>query len=231
MAAARPPAILCIGKNYADHAAELAGPGRLTLPERPVLFMKNPASVIGPGEAIELPPVVQTDDRDPPMGVDYEGELAVILGRDARDVPMDQAREVIAAVACANDVSQRWWQWHGSGGQWCRGKSFDTFCPLGEAVPISAIDDLQALMLTTRLNGEVVQQACTATMIFPVARLISELSQGTTLLAGTVILTGTPAGVGAGRKPPRFLRDGDQVEVEISGVGRLSNPVRAGGSS
>ena len=226
MAPLRPPAILCIGKNYADHAAELAEPGALKLPERPVLFMKNPASVIGTGEAIELPPVVCTDDRDPPLGVDYEGELAVILGCDARDVPEDQAREVIASVACANDVSQRWWQWHGSGGQWCRGKSFDTFCPLGEPVPISAITDLQGLQLTTRLNGEVVQQASTATMIFPVTHLIAELSQGTTLVAGTVILTGTPAGVGAGRKPPRFLRDGDLVEVEISGVGRLSNPVR-----
>ena len=222
----RPPTILCIGKNYADHAAELAEPGALKLPERPVLFMKNPASVIGTGEAIELPPVVCTDDRDPPLGVDYEGELAVILGCDARDVPEDQARAVIASVACANDVSQRWWQWHGSGGQWCRGKSFDTFCPLGEPVPISAITDLQGLQLTTRLNGEVVQQASTATMIFPVTRLIAELSQGTTLLAGSVILTGTPAGVGAGRKPPRFLVDGDQVEVEISGVGLLSNPVR-----
>ena len=226
MTPARPPAILCIGKNYADHAAELAEPGALKLPERPVLFMKNPASVIGSGEAIELPPVVHTDDRDPPIGVDYEGELAVILGCDARDVPEAEAREVIAAVACANDVSQRWWQWHGSGGQWCRGKSFDTFCPLGEPVPISTIADLQHLELTTRLNGEVVQQASTATMIFPVARLIAELSQGTTLLAGSVILTGTPAGVGAGRKPPRFLRDGDAVEVEISGVGLLSNPVR-----
>ena len=226
MAPARPPAILCIGKNYADHAAELAEPGALKLPERPVLFMKNPASVIGHGEAIELPPVVHTDDHDPPIGVDYEGELAVILGCDARDVPEAEAREVIAAVACANDVSQRWWQWHGSGGQWCRGKSFDTFCPLGEPAPISAIADLQKLELTTRLNGEVVQQASTATMIFPVARLIAELSQGTTLLAGSVILTGTPAGVGAGRKPPRFLRDGDVVEVEISGVGLLSNPVR-----
>jgi 2-keto-4-pentenoate hydratase/2-oxohepta-3-ene-1,7-dioic acid hydratase in catechol pathway len=226
MAPLRPPTILCIGKNYADHAAELAEPGALKLPERPVLFMKNPASVIGTGEAIELPPVVCTDERDPPLGVDYEGELAVILGCDARDVPEDQARAVVASVACANDVSQRWWQWHGSGGQWCRGKSFDTFCPLGEPVPISAITDLQGLQLTTRLNGEVVQQASTATMIFPVTRLIAELSQGTTLLAGTVILTGTPAGVGAGRKPPRFLRDGDRVEVEISGVGRLSNPVR-----
>jgi 2-keto-4-pentenoate hydratase/2-oxohepta-3-ene-1,7-dioic acid hydratase in catechol pathway len=226
MTASRPPAILCIGKNYADHAAELADPGTFKLPERPVLFFKNPASVIGNGAAIELPPVVHTDDRDPPMGVDYEGELAVILGCDAHDVPEAQAREVIAAVACANDVSQRWWQWHGSGGQWCRGKSFDTFCPLGEPTPISAIADLQDLLLTTRLNGEVVQQASTSTMIFSVARLISELSQGTTLLAGSVILTGTPAGVGAGRKPPRFLRDGDVVEVEISGVGCLSNPVR-----
>jgi 2-keto-4-pentenoate hydratase/2-oxohepta-3-ene-1,7-dioic acid hydratase in catechol pathway len=226
MGTARPPAILCIGKNYADHAAELADPGTLKLPERPVLFLKNPASVIGNGAAIELPPVVHTDDRDPPIGVDYEGELAVILGSDARDVPEAQAREVIAAVACANDVSQRWWQWHGSGGQWCRGKSFDTFCPLGEPTPISAIADLQDLLLTTRLNGEVVQQASTSTMIFSVARLISELSQGTTLLAGSVILTGTPAGVGAGRKPPRFLRDSDVVEVEISGVGCLSNPVR-----
>jgi 2-keto-4-pentenoate hydratase/2-oxohepta-3-ene-1,7-dioic acid hydratase in catechol pathway len=226
MASARPPAILCIGKNYSDHAAELAAPGALKLPEQPVLFMKNPASVIGNGAAIELPPVVHTDHRDPPIGVDYEGELAVILGSDARDVPEAQAREVIAAVACANDVSQRWWQWHGSGGQWCRGKSFDTFCPLGEPVPIGAIADLQQLELSTRLNGEVVQQASTATMIFPVARLIAELSQGTTLLAGSVILTGTPAGVGAGRKPPRFLRDGDVVEVEISGVGLLSNPIR-----
>jgi 2-keto-4-pentenoate hydratase/2-oxohepta-3-ene-1,7-dioic acid hydratase in catechol pathway len=226
MAAARPPAILCIGKNYADHAAELADTGTLKLPERPVLFFKNPASVIGNGAAIELPPVVHTDDRDPPIGVDYEGELAVILGCDARDVPEAQAREVIAAVACANDVSQRWWQWHGSGGQWCRGKSFDTFCPLGEPTTISAIADLQDLLLTTRLNGEVVQQASTSTMIFSVARLISELSLGTTLLAGSVILTGTPAGVGAGRKPPRFLRDGDVVEVEISGLGCLSNPVR-----
>jgi len=129
-------------------------------------------------------------------------------------------------VACANDVSQRWWQWHGSGGQWCRGKSFDTFCPLGEPVPIGTISDLQNLTLTTRLNGVVVQQANTGTMIFSVARLIAELSQGTTLLEGTVILTGTPAGVGAARTPPRFLRDGDRVEVEISGVGVLSNPVR-----
>ena len=222
----RPPAILGIGKNYADHAAELATGDAVRLPEQPVVFHKNPACVIGSSEAIELPPVVQTEHCDPPLGVDYEGELAVILGCDARDVPEAQARDVIAAVACANDVSQRWWQWHGGGGQWCRGKSFDSFCPLGEPVPIERIDDLQNLLLTTRLNGETMQQANTSAMIFPVARLIADLSQGTTLLAGTVILTGTPAGVGAGRKPPRFLRDGDRVEVEIGGVGLLSNPVR-----
>ena len=213
----RPPVILGIGKNYADHAAELGS----ALPQHPVVFFKNPASVIASGEAIQLPPVVRTEA----LGVDYEGELAVILGSDARDVPEDQAREVIAAVTCANDVSQRWWQWHAGGSQWNRGKSFDTFCPLGEPVPIDAIAELQNLELTTRLNGEVVQKANTGSMLFSVARLIAELSRGTTLLAGTVILTGTPEGVGAGRTPPRFLRDGDVVEVAIAGVGLLRNPV------
>ena len=217
--AQRPPAILGIGKNYADHAAEL---GTAELPPHPVVFFKNPASVIADGAPIQLPPVVRSEE----LGVDYEGELAVILGVDARDVPEAQAREVIASVACANDVSQRWWQWQAGGGQWSRGKSFDSFCPLGESVPLTAIADLQNLPLTTRLNGEVVQQANTAQMLFSVARLIAELSRGTTLLAGTVILTGTPAGVGAGRRPPRFLRDGDVVEVQIGGVGLLRNPVQ-----
>jgi len=219
--APRPPAILGIGKNYADHAAELGGSLGAELPQHPVVFFKNPASVIATGEAIELPPVVRTDA----LGVDYEGELAVILGTDARDVPEAQARDVIAALACANDVSQRWWQWHAGGGQWSRGKSFDSFCPLGEPMPLKELDDLQNLQLTTRLNGQVVQQASTGQMLFSVARLIAELSRGTTLLAGTVILTGTPAGVGAGRTPARFLRAGDVVEVEISGVGLLRNPV------
>jgi 2-keto-4-pentenoate hydratase/2-oxohepta-3-ene-1,7-dioic acid hydratase in catechol pathway len=213
----RPPVILGIGKNYADHAAELGS----ALPQHPVVFFKNPASVIASGEAIQLPPVVRSEA----LGVDYEGELAVVLGCDARDVPEDQAREVIAAVTCANDVSQRWWQWHAGGSQWNRGKSFDSFCPLGEPVPIDAIAELQNLELTTRLNGEVVQKANTGSMLFSVARLIAELSRGTTLLAGTVILTGTPEGVGAGRTPPRFLRDGDVVEVAIAGVGLLRNPV------
>ena len=214
----RPPCILGVGKNYQDHVNELGG----ERPQQAVVFFKNPASVIGNGEPIVITPIART----PELGVDYEGELAVVLGCDARDVPEAEALRVLSHVAVANDVSQRWWQWHGGGSQWCRGKSFDSFCPLGDPTPISGLDDLQDLQLTTRLNGEVVQRASTATMIFPVARLIAELSQGTTLLAGTVMLTGTPAGVGAGRKPPRFLADGDVVEVEISGVGLLRNPVR-----
>ena len=214
----RPPAILGIGKNYSSHARELGAEP----PPDPVVFHKNPAAVIGDGEPILLPPVVRTPDG----GVDYEGELAVIIGWDAKDVPEAEARSVISHVAPANDVSQRWWQWHAGGGQWCRGKSFDSFCPLGELVPISRVDDLQDLLITTVLNGEVVQRDTTASMIFSVARLVAELSRGTTLLAGTVLLTGTPAGVGAGRTPPRFLQPGDQVEVSISGVGRVANPVR-----
>ena len=216
----RPPAILGIGKNYPSHARELGSEP----PRDPVVFHKNPAAVIGDGEPILLPPVVRT----PEPGVDYEGELAVILGCDAKDVSEAEARSVISHVAAANDVSQRWWQWRAGGGQWCRGKSFDSFCPIGDAVALSRIDDLQNLVITTRLNGEVVQQDTTASMLFPVARLVAELSRGTTLLAGTVLLTGTPAGVGAGRTPPRFLQAGDQVEVSISGVGRVANPVRLG---
>ncbi|MFM8278140.1 MAG: fumarylacetoacetate hydrolase family protein [Cyanobium sp.] len=216
----RPPAILGIGKNYPSHARELGSQP----PRDPVVFHKNPAAVIGDGEPILLPPVVCT----PEPGVDYEGELAVILGCDAKDVPEAEARSVISHVAAANDVSQRWWQWQAGGGQWCRGKSFDSFCPLGDAVAISRIDDLQDLVITTRLNGDVVQQDSTASMLFSVARLVAELSRGTTLLAGTVLLTGTPAGVGAGRTPPRFLQAGDHVEVSIGGVGRVANPVRLG---
>ena len=160
--------------------------------------------------------------------MDYEGELAVVIGRRCKNVSVDEALSAVLGYTCANDVSARDWQKRPElgGGQWCRGKSFDSFCPLGELVPISRVDDLQDLLITTVLNGEVVQRDTTASMIFSVARLVAELSRGTTLLAGTVLLTGTPAGVGAGRTPPRFLQPGDQVEVSISGVGRVANPVR-----
>lgn len=214
-----PPAILAIGRNYADHAAEMKG----TVSEKPVLFMKNPASVIGDGEPIIIPRICE----EPSEQVDYEGELAVIIGRHARDVSDSEAMDVIAGYAIANDVSARWWQKSGSGGQFVRGKSFDTFCPLSTVTPRSAIPDPQKLRIQTRLNGELMQDAATSSMIFPVHTLIADLSRGMTLLKGTVILTGTPAGVGAARTPPRFLKDGDMVEITITGLGSLRNPVRS----
>lgn len=215
-----PPAILAIGRNYADHAAELKN----EVPDRPMVFMKNPASIIGSGEPIVIPKMC----LDPATGgeqVDYEGELAVIIARDCRDVAERDALACVSGYAIANDVSARWWQKQGSGGQFVRGKSFDSFCPISEPVPASRIADPQALRLTTRLNGEVVQDSSTSLMLFPIAALIAELSRSMTLLAGTLILTGTPAGVGAGRTPPRFLRQGDVVEIEIEGLGVLRNPV------
>jgi 2-keto-4-pentenoate hydratase/2-oxohepta-3-ene-1,7-dioic acid hydratase in catechol pathway len=212
-----PPAILAIGRNYAAHAAEMGS----AAPERPLVFMKNPAAVIGDGEAIVIPPVC----REPGPQVDFEGELAVIIDRDCRDVAPADALTFVRGYACANDVSARWWQKEGSGGQFCRGKSFDTFCPLGPLVPASEVPDPQALALRTRVNGRMMQESSTALMLFTVAELVAELSRGMTLLAGTVILTGTPAGVGAARKPPVFLKHGDVVEVEIEGIGTLSNPV------
>jgi 2-keto-4-pentenoate hydratase/2-oxohepta-3-ene-1,7-dioic acid hydratase in catechol pathway len=214
----RPPAIIAIGKNYADHAAEMGG----TAPERPVVFMKNPAAVCADGDAIVIPSIC--DDHGPQ--VDFEGELAVIIGRDCVDVPEERALDAVAGYAAANDVTARWWQREGGGGQFCRGKSFDTFCPIGAMVPASAVPDPQALRIVTRVNGIVMQDASTSLMIHPVARLVTELSRGTTLLAGTVLLTGTPSGVGFGRTPKVFLADGDVVEVEIAGVGRVRNPVR-----
>jgi 2-keto-4-pentenoate hydratase/2-oxohepta-3-ene-1,7-dioic acid hydratase in catechol pathway len=212
-----PPAIFAIGRNYAAHAAEMKG----ERPQRPVVFMKNPASVIGNGEAIIIPRICE----QPHEQVDYEGELAVIIGRDCRDVPESEALDYVGAYAIGNDVSARWWQKEGSGGQWVRGKSFDTFCPLSERVEARKVADPQALHLVTKLNGDIVQEADTADMIFPVAALIAELSRGTTLLAGTVILTGTPSGVGAARTPPRFLRGGDIIEITIDDLGTLRNPV------
>jgi 2-keto-4-pentenoate hydratase/2-oxohepta-3-ene-1,7-dioic acid hydratase in catechol pathway len=213
-----PPAILCIGKNYSDHAAEMGGKA----PEALVMFMKNPASACGDGDSIVIPPIC--DEHGPQ--VDYEGELALIVGRDCRDVPEQDALSVLAGYAAANDVTARWWQREGGGGQFCRGKGFDTFCPIGAMVPVSAVRDPQSLRVVTRLNGTVMQDSSTSLMLHPVARIIAELSRGTTLLAGTVILTGTPAGVGFGRNPKVFMQAGDVVEVEIEGVGRVRNPVK-----
>ncbi len=216
----RPPAIWCIGRNYADHAAELGN----ARPERPLVFFKNPSSVVGDGDPIVVPPVC----REHGPQVDWEGELAVVVGPDARDLDHDSVPDHVAGYRIANDVTARWWQKQGSGGQFCRGKSFDTFCPLGPLHPAAAVADPQDLGIRTRLNGEVVQSSSTREMIFPIADLLVELTRGTTLAAGTLLLTGTPAGVGAGMSPPRFLREGDVVEIEIDGLGTLRNPVVEG---
>lgn len=218
---ARPPAILAIGKNYADHAAEMGG----MAPENLVVFLKNPASVIGPTDDIVLPPIC----REHGPQVDFEGELAVVIERDCRDAPLAEALGFVGGYAVANDVTARWWQREGSGGQFCRGKSFDTFCPLSAAVPAARVPDPQALRVVTRLNGQVMQDASTGLMIHSVAQIIADLSRGMTLLAGTVLLTGSPAGVGFGRTPKVFLKDGDRIEVEITGVGALRNRVRDAG--
>lgn len=215
----RPPAIIGVGRNYAKHAAELGN----ERPTNPLVFYKNPASLCANGAPIVLPRTAAVNG----LGVDYEGELAVILGEDVRDVSREDALRVVSQYAVANDVSHRWWQWEGGGGQFCRGKSFDSFCPLSEPVDASSITDPHALRICTRLNGKVVQDDSTSQMLFSIDELIAELSKSTTLLAGTIILTGTPSGVGAASDPPRFLAAGDTVEVEIEHVGLLRNRVIA----
>lgn len=213
-----PPAILCIGLNYRKHAEESGA----RLPDYPVLFMKAPGALQNPGDPIVIP-------RVEPDEVDYECELAVVIGRRAKDVSREDAPAHILGYTCANDVSGRSWQIQKGGSQWCRGKSFDTFCPLGPAIATrDEIPDPNALRIRTELNGRVLQDWTTSDMIFDVPALVSFLSQGTTLFPGTVILTGTPQGVGFVRKPPIYLRPGDRVAVEIEGIGRLENPVVAG---
>ncbi len=213
--------VIGIGRNYAEHAKEMGGAAA----ERPMYFTKNPASVCLDGEAIVIPGLCR-DEATGGAQVDYEAELGVILRTDAKDVAEADVMAHVLGYCCGNDVSARWWQKQGAGGQFCRGKSFDTFCPVGpQVVAPSEIGDVQALGVRCRLNGETMQNGSTGDMVFPVAGLIAELSRGTTLLAGTLILTGTPSGVGFGRTPPVFLKDGDVVEVEIEGIGVLRSPV------
>lgn len=212
-----PPAVFGIGLNYHKHAQETG----LQLPKYPVMFMKNPAAVTNPGDPILLHPSCM----EPPE-VDYETELAVVIGKAAKDVSTVEALNFVLGYTAANDVSARRWQGKRGEGQWVRGKSFDTFCPLGpELVTADELADPQNLRLTCVLNGQVMQDANTSDMIFPVAELVSFLSTGSTLLPGSVILTGTPSGVGFTRKPPVFLMPGDTVEVTVEGIGTLSNPV------
>ena len=209
-----PRAILCIGLNYRKHAEETSA----KIPEHPILFIKQPAAVQNPGDPIVIPRI----ESEP----DYECELAVVIKTAAKNVAREQALAHVLGYTCANDVSGRSWQIKKGGSQWCRGKSFDTFCPLGpEIVTPDEIPNPNALKIKTHLNGETVQDWTTSDMIFDVPTLISFLSQSTTLLPGTVILTGTPQGVGMARKPQLFLKPGDRVVIEIEKIGRLENPV------
>ena len=216
LAPIEPRAILCIGLNYRKHAAETNAP----LPEFPVLFVKNPAAVQHPGSPIQLPRWLRSDK------VDYECELAIVIGKAAKNVPRAHAFDYVLGYTCANDVSGRDWQKEGGGSQWCRGKSFDTFCPLGPCiVTTDEIANPNALRISTRVGDEILQDSSTADMIFDVPSLVEFLSASTTLLPGTVILTGTPQGVGMARTPPRFLQPGEKVTIEIEKIGALTNPV------
>jgi acylpyruvate hydrolase len=209
-----PGKIICVGLNYRDHAEEQG----TELPSAPLLFAKWPNALIGPGEPIVIPRVSKQ--------VDYEAELAVVIGQRVRGVSEENALEAVRGYTCLNDVSARDLQF--SDGQWTRGKSADTFCPVGpQLVPATEVADPQALGIRCVLNGEVMQDSTTANMIFTVAEIIAYASATMTLEPGDLIATGTPAGVGIFRDPPVLLMDGDEVTIEIEGLGALTNPVRA----
>lgn len=208
-----PQKVLAIGLNYADHAHESG----IEPPKAPVLFVKTPNSIIGPNEQIRW----RTRDS---QQVDYEAELAAVIGRRARDVSVRDALSFVLGYTCCNDVSARDAQF--ADGQWIRGKSFDTFCPIGPwIVTADEIPDPQSLGIRCRVDGRTLQDSTTAEMIFGVAELVSYLSQVLTLEPGDIIATGTPFGVGFARTPPIYLEHGNLVEVEIDGIGTLANPV------
>jgi 5-carboxymethyl-2-hydroxymuconate isomerase len=210
----RPGKIICIGLNYRDHAEE----GGVEIPVRPLLFSKWPNALLAPGDPILLPGISEK--------VDYEAELGVVIGATVRGVSAENALEAVAGYICVNDVSARDLQF--TDGQWARGKSLDTFCPVGpRLVPAADVPDPQALRIRSLLNGEVMQDSSTANMVFGVAQLIAFISQAITLEPGDLIATGTPAGVGVFRDPQVFLQPGDEISVEIEGLGTLTNPVLA----
>lgn len=215
IAPVRPSSIICVGLNYRLHAEESG----LEVPTTPALFTKLPSSLIGPGDAIVRP--TQT------TMLDYEAELGVVIGTTAKAVSVADALAHVAGYVCVNDVSARDLQ-RGDGYGWVRGKSADTFCPVGPYVLTSdEVPDPQRLMIRAFVNDEERQNSTTADMIFSVAEIVSHLSQTLTLRPGDLICTGTPSGVADGMKPPRYLQPGDRVAIEIEGLGRLENEVRA----
>ena len=213
------PNIIGIGLNYRSHAEEVGRP----LPQFPMIFVKTTNALQNPGDPILLP-----RSQNASTEVDYEGELAVVIGRAAKNVTRERALDHVLGYTIANDVSARDWQFKWGGGQFCQGKGFDTFCPLGPVlVTADEIPDPGRLAIRTRVNGELRQQSTTADLIFDIPALIAFLSASKTLVPGTVILTGTPAGVGTAFNPPRFLQPGDTVSIEIENIGTLTNPVFA----
>ena len=214
LAPVEPVNVLCIGQNYKAHVEE----GGDKLPKAPILFMKTTTSVIGPDAPVLIPKIAPTE-------VDYEAELALVIGKTARHVPENRALEYVLGYTCAHDVSARDCQ--RNDGQWVRAKSFETFCPIGPWLE-TELNPLN-VRVQGRLNGQTMQDAPTSLMIFSIPFLISYLSRGMTLLPGTLLLTGTPAGVGFARKPPIYLKPGDVFEVEVAGIGTLRNPLVAEG--
>jgi 2-keto-4-pentenoate hydratase/2-oxohepta-3-ene-1,7-dioic acid hydratase in catechol pathway len=216
LAPVQPTKVIAIGLNYADHARET---GRTELPRTPIVFAKLPSAVIGPGEAITWRTRITQE-------VDYEAELAVVIGRRAKDVDEAHALDYVFGYTCGNDVSARDLQL-GPNDQWTRGKGLDTFCPLGPVIVTrDEIADPQALGVRAVLNGETMQDGSTRDMLFGVAHIVAFVSQHFTLEPGDVLLTGTPAGVGRAKQPPRYLTDGDIITVSIDGIGDLTNPCR-----
>ena len=217
LAPVAPRAIIAIGLNYKAHAKETGA----KLPQFPLVFMKLPGTAQDPETPILLPRHLRSDK------VDYECELAVVIRKNCKNVSKSEALDYVLGYTCANDVSARDWQKEWGGGQFCRGKTFDTFCPLGPClVTTDEITDPNSLNISTHLNGEQMQSSNTSDMIFDIPTLIEFLSGSTTLEPGTVLITGTPSGVGGARKPPVYLQDGDTVTVEIEKIGRLTNSVR-----
>ncbi|MCE0522835.1 MAG: fumarylacetoacetate hydrolase family protein [Methylacidiphilales bacterium] len=216
LAPIEPKTIYGIGLNYRKHAEETGA----KIPEHPIVFLKSPTAVQDPDGPIVLPRRLRSEK------VDFEAELGVVIGYECKNVSRAEALHYVLGYTIANDVSARDWQKDWGGSQWCRGKTFDTFCPLGPALVTPAgLANPNELAITTRVNGVTMQESNTRDMIFHVAELIEFLSGSTTLEPGTLILTGTPEGVGMGRKPPLYLKAGDVVEVEIEGIGILRNPV------